>query len=144
MAFPGPAPKPADQRVNRNPKAAETLKVSNTPYLSGPDLPDRNPEGGQPWTRAARAFWSTLSTMPHCCLWSAMDWELAVQTTSIYERTFAPGNEGLGAHRELRARDKSLGMSLDARRCLRIEYVDEPADLPAGVTDLATRREAID
>lgn len=144
MPFPGPAPKPADQRVNRSAKVADTLKVTNTPYLDAPALPARNPEDNTPWSTAARAFWTTLSTMPHCCLWSAMDWELAVQTVSLYERTREPGNVGLGAHRELRARDKSLGMSLDARRCLRIEYVDEPADLPAGVTDLATRREAID
>lgn len=145
MPFPGPAPKPADQRRDRHEKAALTLKVTDVPFASAPTLPDRNPEDNAPWTRAARTYWEALSTMPHCVLWAPSDWAFAVQTVSVYERASAPGNEGLGAHRELRARDKMLGTTFDARRALRIEYV--PADVeevPANVTSLADRRRAVD
>lgn len=146
MPLPGPAPKPADQRRDRHEKAALTIKIEDVPFTDAPALPDRNPESNSPWTSNARGFWDTLSSMPHCCLWSDMDWEYAVQTVCVYERTRTPGNEGMGAHRELRFRDKVLGMTFDARRCLRIEYV-APADAQEPtrhVDDLAARRRAID
>ena len=74
--------------------------------------------------------------MPHCSLWSRADWQFALDTAEVHARFVA----GAGAT-ELRIREKLLGVTLDARRDLRIRYVQAAegvgdVEAPANVLNL--------
>jgi hypothetical protein len=60
--------------------------------------------------------------MPHCALWTDADWEFAFSTAETHAR-FAEGWKGASGS-ELRQREKLLGVYADARRDLRIRYVE--------------------
>jgi hypothetical protein len=79
--------------------------------------------------------------MPHCVLWSETDWEYAVDTAQVHAQ-FSTGDMRVAA--ELRNREKLLGNTFDARRDLRIRYVDpNRPEEPAGVTSLDDYRAAL-
>lgn len=61
--------------------------------------------------------------MPHCVLWEKSDWQFA-KDTAIIAAAFHAGD--LVRAQELRQREKIMGTTADARRDLRIRYV-EPA-----------------
>jgi hypothetical protein len=71
---------------------------------------------------ATRRWWRAVSTMPHCSLWLEADWQFALDTAAI-AAAFHNGNHRLAG--ELRAREKVMGTTADARRDLRIRYVDD-------------------
>jgi hypothetical protein len=79
-----------------------------------------------PLDAMTKAWWKTLSAMPHCVLWSASDWQFALVTALVADAAF----RGIpGAAAELRQRERVLGTTHDARRDLRIRYV-EPVKPP--------------
>ncbi|MDG4768938.1 hypothetical protein [Solwaraspora sp. WMMD792] len=82
------------------------------------------------WPAATRRWWETVSTMPHCRLWTSSDWQFAIDTAEVHARWAA----GETSATELRIREKLLGTTLNARRDLRIRYVDPPSG-PAGGGD---------
>jgi hypothetical protein len=85
------------------------------------------------------AWWAVISRMPHCVLWTAADWQYALDVVEAHAR-FVEGTNGT----ELRIREKQLGTTLDARRDLRIRYVEpraEPAGRPGEVVNLDDYRD---
>ena len=108
----------------------EWVEVENTPF-TGP-WPFRIPRGYQVSTRdgimqrgfldVTKRWWETIRTMPHCVLWEKSDWMFAISTVHVAEQAFL----GVAsAATELRSREKIMGTTVDARRDLRIRYVDE-------------------
>lgn len=73
------------------------------------------------WPAATRRWWRAVSHMPHCALWDESDWSFAIDTASIVA-SFHNGQLGLAA--EIRRREAIMGTTRDARRALRIRYVD--------------------
>ena len=70
--------------------------------------------------------------MPHCVLWQESDWAFAVDTAMVH----AQASYGvISAMAELRMREKSLGTTVDARRDLRIRYVEPEAEVVLAVVD---------
>ena len=124
MPVGGRKPKPEGQRRNHHPLRHDWLEVEDVPFASGRKLPAKRPDG-KPWPAATRAWWRAVSTMPHCRVWAPSDWQFALDTAHV-----AAGlHDGdLRQAAELRQREKVLGTTADARRDLRIRYV-EPAEV---------------
>jgi hypothetical protein len=78
--------------------------------------------------------------MPHCVLWRPADWEFAKTAMEIAGYVH-DGETKLAA--ELRAWEKVIGTTLDARLSQRIHYVDAPADkaVPASVSRIEDYRD---
>ena len=76
--------------------------------------------------------------MPHCILWSASDWQFALDTAAVAAPFHAGEDLRPALATELRNREKLLGTTWDMRRDLRIRYVPAPVDpaLPADVRSL--------
>jgi hypothetical protein len=60
--------------------------------------------------------------MPHCVLWYPSDWQFALDTAMVHA---SAAHGSVSAMGELRQREKIMGTTVDARRDLRIRYVDE-------------------
>ncbi len=135
MPVPGRTPKPAGQALNRNKPTTEWTEVLNVPYAGArPDLPVTRTVIGQfgpvevELKSITRDWWDTISSMPHCTLWTGSDWVFALSTAIVADAAFTGG---VGAATELRNREKILGTTFDYRRSLRIRYVDHPAETGA-------------
>lgn len=72
-------------------------------------------------TAETKAWWAAIRRMPHCVMWSESDWHYALATALVADTAFRGST---GAATELRQREKTLGTTADARRDLRIRYVD--------------------
>ena len=137
MPVRGTKPKPDDQKRNRVKPAHDWVEVVDAPFEGGPDLPVRD----KGWPARTVQWWSVVRAMPHCVLWSAADWEFALDTALIAAE-FHGGDMRVAP--ELRQREKILGTTMDARRDLRVRYVSEkPAEEAQGVTSLADYRSSI-
>jgi hypothetical protein len=76
------------------------------------------------WPAATKRWWRSVSRLPHAALWSEADWQFALDTACLV------ASFHLGDHRmasEIRQRERIMGTTRDARRDLRIRYV-EPGD----------------
>lgn len=91
------------------------------------------------WPRETRRWWRAISHMPHCVLWSDADWQFALDT-ALVAATFHAGD--VRAAVELRQRERVLGTTADARRDLRIRYVEPDADDDDGTADNVTAMDA--
>lgn len=137
----GRKPKPDAERggrgQNQHAPVYEWVQVVETPYVGKvPRLP---------WTAlpGTKRWWRTITKMPHCVLWDDADWEFAIATARVYEQFIKSGQ--MAAARELRQREKLLGTTWDARRDLRIKYVQaEAADETAVPVSLADRRKELE
>jgi hypothetical protein len=140
LAVPGTKPKPDGQKRNRVKPTFEWTEVPNRPFRGAPRLPARQ-ANGMAWPARTKKWWSAISRMPHCVLWAETDWEYAVDTAQVHAQ-FSAGDMRMAA--ELRNREKLLGNTFDARRDLRIRYVDpNRPEEPAGVTSLDDYRAAL-
>lgn len=144
MATPGA--KPSDRpTVHRNKPAVDWTEVTNEPYKgSHPDLPDVRQSVDKsgivtetPYSDATRRWWGSLSAMPHCVLWQDSDWAYALDTAVVHDQA---SYGSVSAMAELRLREKSLGTTFDARRDLRIRYVNVEHEPLAVVDELDDRR----
>lgn len=90
------------------------IEVEHAPFEGAPPLPGR-------WSASVMRWWHAVSRMPHCVLWDESDWQFAFDTARV-AKAFYGGK--LGAAVELRQRERILGTTVDARRDLRIRYVD--------------------
>ena len=106
--------KPQERKVNRNQPTHEWVEVLNVPYEGERPSIGRVPAATKHW-------WAVISTMPHCALWEPADWQFAVDTARVHA-AFAKGD--MGRAQELRVREKAMGTTMDARRDLRLRYVD--------------------
>jgi len=146
-----PGNKPSDRpTVHRNKPAVEWTEVISVPYQGArPELPDTreviNKAGDVsifPMPEATKAWWESVTTMPHCVLWSPSDWAFCADTALVHAQAVTGV---ISAMSELRMREKILGTTFDARRDLRIRYVD-PEDEPkalAPVDSLDDRRQRL-
>jgi hypothetical protein len=134
----GRKPKPEDQRRNQHAPTHEWIQVIDVPYAG--EVPDL---GGRVSVRTMR-WWRVVSKMPHAILWDEADWEFAVATAWVHA-AFVRSKGSPSYASELRQREKLLGMTWDARRDLRIKYIDATAEAnePAPVS-LADRRKELE
>jgi len=97
---------------------------------------------GRPWPKATREWWRVISQMPHCRLWKAADWQFA-RDTALIAAAFHGGDIKQAV--ELRQREKVMGTTLDARRDLRIRYVEPlPKEERLGVTAIEEYRRRLE
>jgi hypothetical protein len=152
VALPGTKPvadRSQVRRTNKPTPGTEWVEVEDVPF-DGPPLPTRDVSGvsvtdagvipGSGWPASTLEWWEAVRTMPHAVKWKRADWATAVSAAEAHAR-FAEAWRGCASGAELRAREKQLGMTADARRDLRIRYVSpkdapDPGALPAGVTQL--------
>lgn len=141
MPVAGRKPKPDGQKRNRHAPTHDWVEVPNVPFADGRRLPPKRP-GGKAWPARTKAWWRVVSSMPHCVLWAASDWEYALDTAQVAAE-FHDGDVRVAT--ELRNREKLLGTTLDFRRDLRIRYVDSKpeAEERADVTSLDDYRQSL-
>lgn len=92
------------------------------------------------WPAETRRWWAAVTSMPHCVMWADSDWQFALDT-ALVAATFHAGDVRVAG--ELRQREKIIGTTGDARRDLRIRYVDpepETEQEAATVTAMDTYR----
>ena len=168
MALPGAPAKGA--KLGRTPNADWT-EVPKTPF-DGPWPVDLPPKCGRAkWHTMVELWWRMARSMPHCRLWEESDWLFALETCYLKQELWDAygGEDGTKttAWTELRRREDLLGFTAEARRKLRIRYVDvkpevaddgvdsdvEPVDDPvveqtqragrASVTPIMSRRQRL-
>ena len=141
MPVAGRKPTPDRSQVrHRNPAAHDWVEVENTPYDGPrPELPARYKvtEDGErvrvQWPARTRAWWESVSRMPHCRLWTDGDWQFALDTAEVHAR-FVEGDRAA----ELRIRERVMGTTSDALRDLRIRYVDPAPAAPVKPTGVVS------
>lgn len=146
MAVAGRKPTPEGQPKRNNMPTMEWTEVVKTPFEGPwPDLPTTyseavgEPEKDERWTPATRRWYNVVKRMPHAALWDDSDWEKVLATAIVHQR-FLRGNNT--AATELRRRESDLGTTADARRDLRIKYVDPAAGVKlAKVTSMDSVRD---
>lgn len=130
MAVTGPEPKA--NKIGRTPTAVEWIEVPNVPYDGPvPQLPATRscvtPEGVAlelDINERTRAWWAVVSRMPHCRLWTDADWQFALDTALLKDAFYAAPAQTVAIAVEIRRREDQLGTTGEARRKLRIRYVD--------------------
>ncbi len=142
MPVTGRKPKPEAERRNRMPPTHDWSTVLDVPFgvdeegkfiaCERPSLPVR--------TKATQAWWAAITTMPHCVLWRASDWQFAVDTARVHARFIRTGRDAS----ELRNRERLMGTTEDSRRDLRIRYVpagqeEEADERPTAIDDYRAR-----
>lgn len=65
----------------------------------------------EPWPPTTNRWWTVVSSMPHCRLWIAFDWQVALDT-AIIAAEFHAGNMRRAG--ELRHREKVTGTTAKA------------------------------
>jgi len=145
VAFSGPEPK--NKKTGHTPPA-EWIDVPDEPF-DGPERLELPKRRGMKWAPEVVAWWDIVSRMPHCRLWSPSDWLFAVETAFMKQdwwRDFSDGKVQPTKSTEIRRREDVLGTTTEARRKLRIRYV-QPGEVqaeqpvPATVASLADRRQ---
>lgn len=129
MPVAGRKPKPQGQAVTRHKSSIDWTEVPDVPYAGEvPELPKKRRvilQFGATkdiWLHPlTKAWWKDISRMPHCTLWTASDWRFAIATAVVAD-AFHYGHTPSAT--ELARREKVLGTTVDARRDLRIRYVD--------------------
>ena len=126
--------KPSDRpTVTRHKPTVDWTDVENVPYDGPrPELPDIREvinKAGEvstyPMPEQTVDWWQSVSTMPHCVLWSKSDWAFALDTALVHAQAVTGV---ISAMAELRMREKIIGTTVDARRDLRIRYVEPEAE----------------
>lgn len=138
---PGRKPKPEGQARHRGKPTVEWTEIPDVPFAGKiPALPKRR--DSKTWPERAKKKWAVWSRMPHCSIWTAADWEFALDTIEIVAQ-FYEGDSKLST--ELRNREKLLGTTVDFRRDLRIRYIDPTVKEPAteDVTNIDDYRERL-
>lgn len=145
MAVGGAKPKEDRSQIrHRVPPTTEWTEVENVPHEGGPDLPTRSTVtgldgvlaggGSDDWPQSTKQWWRVIRRMPHAKLWTDADWQYAMATAETHAR-FVEAWKGCVTGAELRQREKLMGVYWDARRDLRIRYV-EPKPEGTGNADV--------
>lgn len=124
MPVRGAKPKPEGQKVGRAKVVQPFKEVENKPY-DGPRMP--LPEGVY-FHPIVVSWYESVSTMPHCALWDDSDWQYLIATALVYADLvdrMVQKQPFTALATELRYREKQMGTTWDARRDLRIKYVDQ-------------------
>ena len=108
--------KPKEENRHRVQPRHQFVEVQNIPFTKAPKLPV---EGA--WPKQTRKWWKAVTALPHCALWDEGDWAFAVDTALIHA---AMWGGDLTRAAEVRLRERAMGTTADARRDLRIRYVE--------------------
>lgn len=108
--------KPKEEHRHRVKPSHEWLEVLNVPFTKAPRLPL-----GYTWPEPTKKWWKAVTALPHCALWDEGDWTFATATAFIHAQMWL-GDAARAA--EVRLRERAMGTTWDARRDLRIKYVD--------------------
>ena len=128
MPSPGTKPKAPEEKRTRHASTHEWIEVQNVPNPNPREMPKGR------WNAGAKRWWAAISKMPHTVLWDEEDWEFAEETLKLHQDFWA-GKSTLAA--ELRLRRQRMGATWDARRDLRIRYVQAlPGEEAQGITAL--------
>lgn len=155
MATPGPQGKA--NKHGRTPSMVDWIDVPDVPYEGAspnlPTLPRR-----KKWHPMVEQWWNQVRAMPHCLLWRPTDWTYAVETALMkqgYWDAYDKNEAVTTAAVDIRRREDQMGTTQEARRRLRIRYIDPDlmadedddeeelapaAGAPDNVTSLADRR----
>lgn len=147
MAVSGRKPAASGQTRHRVKPSTEWVEVPNVPY-SG-EVPEldaqrtvitREGQGRVALQPLTLQWWESITSMPHCVLWSRSDWMFALTTATVADAAFCGVSS---AATELRNREKVMGTTVEFRRDLRIRYVDKPveSDTSAEVANIADYRD---
>jgi hypothetical protein len=128
--------------TGRDPK---TNKHGRTPTADWTDVPDRPYDGPSPdlprlsgrrkWREQVVSWWDEVRVMPHCVLWTATDWRFALETAYMKQQFWVELDDGdmkTTTATEIRRREDQMGTTGEARRKLRIRYVDPTLPTGAG------------
>ena len=127
MAFTGREPSP--NAIHRNP-IVEFSEIEDTPNLEGRTRTLRGE-----WSEQTLDWWGMVREMPHTKLWAESDWSFAADTAHLKE-AFYNGTASKSELTEMRIREDNLGVTMEARRKLRIRYVKPRQETKATVTTL--------
>jgi hypothetical protein len=133
MPVTGRKPKEGGAIRHRVKPTHDWTEVPGVPYEDGPELDGR-------WSAKVLAWWDSIRRMPHCVLWDESDWKFAMDTAYVVKAYYG-GN--IKAAAELRQREKIMGKTYDARRDLRIRYVEPAIDAPAGISAIDEYRKML-
>lgn len=138
MPLPGVKPNEGQPIRHRNKPPHQWIEVEDRPFSNRYHrLPTTMPDG-RPWPEATQRWWSAVSQMPHCRFWKRADWQFALDTALI-AAAFHSGDIKQAV--ELRQREKVMGTTLDARRNLRIRYIEaKPKEEQPGVVAIEEYR----
>jgi hypothetical protein len=124
MAYSGPGSKTI--KHGRTP-TADWTEVADEPF-AGPWPIDLPPKCGRArWHEQVMHWWNEVKVMPHCALWRDTDWRTAIELAYIKQQFWMDLGEGdmkSTTATEIRRREDQLGLTTEARRKLRIRYVD--------------------
>ncbi len=127
MAHTGPPAKAA--KHGRTPTNSEWIDVPDLPFdEESPGLPKLG--GRKKWHSQVEAWWEEIRTMPHCRAWTVTDWRFAIDTAFMKEQLWRDIDDGemkATLATEIRRREDQLGTTIEARRKLRIRYLDPSA-----------------
>lgn len=129
MAHRGPSP--LARKLGRTANADWT-DVPNRPYEGvSPDLP-RLPNRRR-YHELVVQWWEMVRHMPHCRTWAPTDWQYAVETALLKhffwtDALSTDGDVKITAAQEIRRREDNMGTTEEARRKLRIRYVEVDPD----------------
>lgn len=127
MAHRGPAQ--SARRLGHSPNA-DWIDVPNRPFEgTSPDLPKL--PGRAKYHVLVTTWWEMVRTMPHCVRWTPTDWQYAVETALLKHFFWTDATNGevkTTAATEIRRREDNMGTTEEARRKLRIRYVDVDDD----------------
>jgi hypothetical protein len=135
LPIPGTKPKPEHRHRVKPPH--EWQEVPKVPFEGGPKLPC---ESRFSWPQRTKEWWAVVSRMPHCVLWAESDWAFAIDTAYLHAAYCADVRHA----NELRQRERIMGTTMDARRDLRIRYVESlPEEQREGVTAIDEYRQRL-
>lgn len=125
MARPGPTQSARRLGHSQN---ADWTEVPNRPYEgTSPELPKL--PGRAKYHPLVTCWWEMVRIMPHCARWAPTDWQYAVETALLKHYFWVDASGGevkTTAATEIRRREDNMGTTEEARRKLRIRYVDVP------------------
>ena len=128
MPIAGRKPTPEGEPRRSTAQRLEWTEVEDVPFDGPwPDLPATysdavgEPEKDERWNPMTKRWWNTIKRLAHAKLWGDTEWEIALAGAIVHHR-FIRGNTGAAG--ELRRREAALGATADARRDLRIRYVE--------------------
>lgn len=138
MAIAGRTPKAV--KHGRTPLSTEWKDIPDLPYDGPtPDLPALPRR--QKWREPVVDWWDEIRVMPHCRLWGATDWRFAIETARMKQQFWLELEDGemkTTLATEIRRREDQMGTTVEARRKLRIRYVDpEPDEVAEDDTDVS-------
>lgn len=121
MAAPGPTPKDDSTRtewidVEEKPYAGKvpiSMPRARSMFLAG-EIIERD------YLAETARWFKTVCSVPHATLWGPGDWALVESTLPVVDNAFLGVTS---AAAELRRREDLLGLTIEARRKLRIRYV---------------------